>query len=126
MDNANRSGTNIIATVIGLVTLILGAAGVFGQLKDSLNTIWEIQPKPRSIVATIRSKFLSFTMVLGIGFLLLVSLVVSAGGTAGNLGIVVGEADRLADQSPEVLELARESVQSVDQVLEVRVHESNR
>jgi membrane protein len=87
MDNANKSGANIVATIIGLVTLLLGAGGVFGQLKDALNTIWEVEPKPGAgIMATIKERFLSFTMVLGTGFLLMVSLVVSAGVAAlGNL-----------------------------------------
>jgi membrane protein len=80
MANANKGGANIFATVIGIVTLLLGASGVFGQLKDALNTIWEVQPKPgQGLLATLRERFLSFTMVLGTGFLLLVSLVVSAG-----------------------------------------------
>ena len=79
LDNANKGGANIIATIIGLATLIFGAAGVFGQLKDSLNTIWEVQPKPGAgIKAMLKDRFLSFTMVLGTGFLLLVSLVLSA------------------------------------------------
>jgi membrane protein len=83
MNNANKSGANIFATVIGIVTLLLGASGVFGQLKDALNTIWEVQPKPgQGLLATLRERFLSFTMVLGTGFLLLVSLVVSAAVTA--------------------------------------------
>src|SRR6187455_757598 len=46
MNNANKGGGSIVATVIGIVTLLFGAAGVFGQLKDALNTIWEVQPKP--------------------------------------------------------------------------------
>ncbi len=80
MKNANKGGANIIATIIGIVTLLLGAAGVFGQLQDALNTIWEVKPKPGAgIMAMLKERFLSFGMVLGTGFLLLVSLVVSAG-----------------------------------------------
>jgi membrane protein len=83
IQSASKPSTGIIATVIGLVTLLFGAAGVFGQLQDALNTIWEVQPKPdRGIMETIKERFLSFTMVLGVGFLLLVSLVVSAALTA--------------------------------------------
>lgn len=79
IENANSEPAGIIATVIGIVTIIFGAAGFFGQLQDALNTIWEVQPKPnRGIKDVIRERFLSFTMVLGIGFLLLVSLVISA------------------------------------------------
>ncbi|GAB4207341.1 MAG: YihY/virulence factor BrkB family protein [Roseiflexaceae bacterium] len=76
---ASHRESGIIATVIGIVTLLFGASGLFGQLQDALNTIWEVQPKPgQGIVATLKQRFFSFTMVLGTGFLLLVSLVVSA------------------------------------------------
>lgn len=79
IENADKGGGNIIATVVGIGVLLFGASGVFGQLKDALNTIWEVQPKPgRGILATIKDRFFSFTMVLGTGFLLLVSLVISA------------------------------------------------
>jgi membrane protein len=72
--------TGILATVIGIFTLLLGATGLFGQLQDALNTIWDVKPKPnRGILGMIKDRFLSFTMVLGVCFLLLVSLVVSAG-----------------------------------------------
>jgi membrane protein len=83
IENANKTGANIGATVIGIVTLLFGASGVFGQLKDALNTIWEVEPKPGlGILATIKDRFFSFTMVLGTGFLLLVSLIVTAAVTA--------------------------------------------
>lgn len=73
-------GGGIIATVIGIVTLLLGATGVFGQLQDALNTIWEVTPKEgRGIMGILKDRFLSFTMILGVAFLLLVSLVISAG-----------------------------------------------
>jgi len=79
IDNSNKGSGSIIAAVVGIVLLILGAAGVFGQLQDALNTIWEVKPKPgQGILATLKQRFLSFTMVLGTGFLLLVSIVVSA------------------------------------------------
>lgn len=77
--NAARPDAGIGATIIGLVTLLLGASGVFGQLQDALNTIWGVAPKPgRSLLATLRDRFISMSMVLGIGFMLLVSLVLSA------------------------------------------------
>ncbi|MBE2271508.1 MAG: YihY/virulence factor BrkB family protein [Anaerolinea sp.] len=82
---ANHPDTGIIASIIGVVTLMLGAAGLFGQLQDALNTVWGVEPKPnQGLMATIRSRLLSFTMVLGIGFLLLVSLVISAALSAIN------------------------------------------
>jgi membrane protein len=62
-----------------LATLIFGLWGVFGELQDGLNTIWGVTPKPgRRLRDIVRERFWSFTMVVGIGFLLLVSLVVSA------------------------------------------------
>lgn len=78
--NTNQPGSNTLATVVGVVMLFVGAAGVFGQLQDALNTVWEVQAKPgRGFWGFLRDRFLSFTMVLGCAFLLLVSLVVSAG-----------------------------------------------
>ena len=77
--NANKPSTGIISTVIGTVILLLGASGVFGALQDGLNTVWEVQPKPgRGVLGIIKDRFLSMAMVLGVGFLLLVSLVLSA------------------------------------------------
>jgi membrane protein len=76
---ASKHGSGITATIIGVITLLFGASGVFGQLQDSLNTIWEVQPKAgRGIWGFIRDRFFSLTMVLGTGFLLLVSLVLTS------------------------------------------------
>src|SRR5215471_10259368 len=78
--HARAPSSGIIGTVIGAVVLLFGASGVFGELQDSLNTIWEVAPKPnRGVVGLVRDRFVSFTMVVGVAFLLLVSLVVSAG-----------------------------------------------
>ncbi|MFL5801539.1 MAG: YihY/virulence factor BrkB family protein [Roseiflexaceae bacterium] len=72
-------GTGILASIIGVATLLLAASGVFGELQDSLNIIWEVQPKPdQGLIATFKKRFFSFAMVLGVGFLLLVSLVINA------------------------------------------------
>ena len=77
--NSSKPAEGTIATIISVVLLLFGASGVFGQLQDSLNTIWEVAPKPgRGIMGFIKDRFLSFAMVLGIGFLLLVSLLLSA------------------------------------------------
>src|SRR5215213_6515064 len=74
---ANKGG-GIVASIIGVATLLFAASGVFGELQDSLNTIWEVQPKPgQGFMSTIKQRFFSFAMVLGVGFLLLVSLLVS-------------------------------------------------
>ena len=72
--------TGVVATVIGFVTLLFGASGVFGQLQASLNIIWGVQPKPgRGILGIIRDRSLSFGFILVVGFLLLVSLLLTAG-----------------------------------------------
>ena len=70
---------SILATVVGVVTLLIGASGVFGQLKDALNTIWGVRLKPGGgIGASVREYLLSFSMVVGVGFLLIISLLMSA------------------------------------------------
>ena len=66
-------------TAIGMIFLLLGAAGVVGQLQDSLNTIWRVVPKAgRGIIGFLQDRLVSYSMVLSVGFLLLVSLVLSA------------------------------------------------
>lgn len=66
------------ATLVGIGTLILGASGVLAQLRDALNQIFNVKPRSRGgIRATIKARLLSLAMVVAIGFLLLVSLVVS-------------------------------------------------
>ena len=83
--SASDFGSSIWATIIGIVTLLVGATGVFVELQDALNIIWKVPPRPGTgWKLVLRERFLSFAMILGIGFLLLVSLVVSAGVTALN------------------------------------------
>ena len=75
---ASNQGTGVVATIISTVILILSASGVFGELQDSLNTIFEVKPKPnRGILGIIKDRFFSMTLVLGTGFLLLVSMIAS-------------------------------------------------
>src|SRR5437868_15271524 len=72
---AAQPNKSLLATIIGILLALFGASGIFGQLQDALNTIWGIKPKPGGgIWAFLRSRFLSFAMVGGICFLLLVSL----------------------------------------------------
>ena len=72
---ASEPGKSTIATIIGVALALFGASGVFGQLQDALNTIWGVKAKPGGgIWGFLRSRFLSFAMVGGICFLLLVSL----------------------------------------------------
>jgi membrane protein len=100
IQSASRTSTGITATIIGAVTLLFGALGVFGELQNSLNTIWEVKPKPAKgfldgIKRLVVKRLLSFTMVLGIGFLLLASLVISAALSA--LGEYIGARWPFAD-----------------------------
>ncbi|HTG34192.1 MAG TPA: YihY/virulence factor BrkB family protein [Thermoanaerobaculia bacterium] len=77
--NAGQHGSGMLATILGLVTILFGATGVFVQLQSALNRIWNVEPKPGAgIWSFIRTRMISFGMILGIGFLLLVSLVVTA------------------------------------------------
>jgi membrane protein len=76
---ASHPGKSTTATIIGIALAVFGASGVFGQLQDALNTIWGVKAKPtRGIWGFLRSRFLSFAMVAGICFLLLVSLTIEA------------------------------------------------
>src|SRR5436190_5728505 len=76
---ASEPGKSTIATVIGIALALFGASGVFGQLQDALNTIWGVKAKPgQGIWGFLRARFVSFAMVGGVCFLLLVSLVVEA------------------------------------------------
>jgi membrane protein len=71
------SGT--LMTIVGIVTLVIGASGVFGQLQDALDTVWNVQPKEGGgILGMIKDRALAFSLVAGMAFLLLVSLVVAA------------------------------------------------
>jgi membrane protein len=70
---------NVLGTLIGLVVLLFGASGVFGELQDSMNAIWEVKPRPGGgVKGILKARFFSFAMVLGVAFLLLVSFLLSA------------------------------------------------
>lgn len=78
LHRADQPSSGIISTIIATVTLLFGASGFFGQLKDALNTVWGIEPKEgRGIWGIVKDNFLSFATLLGTAFLLLVSLVLS-------------------------------------------------
>jgi membrane protein len=77
--NASLSGKSITAAVIGIATLVIGATTVFAQIQDSINFIWGLKPKPkRGWLKFLKNRFLSFSVIIGLGFLLLVSLSISA------------------------------------------------
>jgi membrane protein len=100
----------ILGTIVGLVTVIFGALGVFNELHNALNTIWEVEEEKETesgfiegIKKIVFGRLLSFGMILGIGFLLLVSLVVSAGLSA--MQETVGNAIPLSEILLQILNL---------------------
>lgn len=80
LQSASDPARSIFLTVIGIVTLVIGATTLFGELQSDLDRIWRVPPpaKRNGLWIVLRSRLLSFGLVLGLGFLLLVSLVVSA------------------------------------------------
>ena len=76
---ANKPKAGTIATILGLITLFVGSTGFFMQLQSAIDAIWNVRPKGGGIRNFLRTRLVSFATLLGIGFLLLVSLIVSAG-----------------------------------------------
>ena len=89
IEEARKPAAGIIATVLAMVMLLLGATGVFAQLQEALNTIWSVEEKPgESLWKLLKDRFVSLMAVLGTGFLLLISLIISAGLSA--IGAALG------------------------------------
>jgi len=79
IESASRPGASLVATTVGLAILLFGSTSVFAQLQSALNAIWNVPPREHvGLWDMIRDRFLSFAAVLGAGFLLSVSLVISA------------------------------------------------
>jgi len=79
IEHCKEPHAGTIASVIGIIILLAGASSVFGELQSALNKIWDVQPAAESgLLSLMKSRLVSFALVLGFGFLLLVSLVVSA------------------------------------------------
>src|ERR1700752_91870 len=94
--NATLSSEGNFATIVGLVTLIIGATSVFGEIQDSINLIWQLKAKPRKGMAWLKliiNRLLSFSMIISLGFLLLVSLVLN--------GLMDAVINRLTKTFPE-------------------------
>lgn len=80
LEGAAKPSSSVVATVVGLATAFLGATGAFIELQNALNAIWRVKPKPGvSVKAFLLQRLISFGLVVGVGFVLLVSLLVSAG-----------------------------------------------
>jgi membrane protein len=80
--SAGEKSSGVLATTIGIVTLIATASGVFGEMQSALNAIWKAKPEGTTVSRLIRARAASLGLVAALGFLLIVSLVVSAGLTA--------------------------------------------
>src|SRR5690554_4644984 len=76
--NASIGDQSIIAVIIGVITLLIGATTVFSVMQDSINTIWGLKPKPKnSLLKMLKDRFLSFSVIISLGFILLVSLMIT-------------------------------------------------
>lgn len=94
--NATLSSEGSFATIVGLTTLIIGATSVFAEIQDSINLIWRLKARPkkgRGWLKLVINRFLSFSIVISLGFLLLVSLVLN--------GVMDAFIDRLTRVFPE-------------------------
>jgi membrane protein len=94
LEGASQRGSDGLATAVGLVTFFLGSTGAFLELQTALNAIWRVKPKPDAgLKDMLLQRLLSFGLVVGVGFVLLVSLLVSAALSALNsyLGSLVPE-----------------------------------
>ena len=80
--SASSKSSGILATTIGIITLLVTASGVFGEMQTALNAIWKAEPKGTTVSQLIRARAVSLGLVAALGFLLMVSLVVSTGLTA--------------------------------------------
>lgn len=93
--NAALSGDSTWATVIGIVTLVIGATSVFGEIQDSINFIWQLKAKPKNgLLKMLLNRLLSFSMVVSLGFILMVSLAMN--------GIIELFSQQLATLFPQV------------------------
>ncbi len=77
LESSSRDSSGFIASVLSVVILLFGATGFFGQVQSSLNQIWEVPPQTGGLRANLKNRLRSFFMILGLGFLLLVFLIVS-------------------------------------------------
>lgn len=76
---AYLNGKSTVAFIVGLATLLVGSTTVFGDIQDSINTIWGLKPKPkRGWLKMLQNRFLSFSVIISLGFVLLVSLAVTS------------------------------------------------
>jgi membrane protein len=90
VENSRRPEAGVVATIVALATLLLGASGVFVELRSALNVIWEVKAPSGGLGGMVRARLAAFALVVAVGFLSLVSLVVSAALSAMGGTIVTG------------------------------------
>lgn len=79
LQKTSMNYNNIWAAIIGIITLLIGASGIFGEIQESINIIWKLKPKPnKGFIKLIVNRLLSFSMIVVLGFILLVSLILNA------------------------------------------------
>jgi membrane protein len=98
--SASGTQSSIIATMIGVVVLLVAASGMFGEIQTALNAIWKAQPRGTTVSRLIRARIVSLVLVVGLGFLLLLSLALSA-----VLAALRGYADEFLPFSTQILEI---------------------
>lgn len=93
--NASLSGKGPVTGIIGIITLLIGATTVFAEIQDTINTIWGLKPRPeKGWLKIVLDRLLSFSIVVSIGFLLLVSLVIT--------GLVEALSNQLINIFPDI------------------------
>jgi membrane protein len=93
--NATLSHKGKLAAIIGFITLLVGATSVFSEIQDSINIIWNLKPKPKKgWLKMLLNRLLSFSVVIGLGFILMVSLIVN--------GLIEGLMSRLQARFPDL------------------------
>ena len=95
IENASLSGKKAFAAAVGIAALLIGSTAVFAEIQDSINSIWGLKVKPkRGLWKILRNRFLSFSVVVSLGFILLVSLAIAT--------VIEGLSDRLTGRFPNV------------------------
>jgi membrane protein len=95
IENASLSGKKTFAAAVGIVTLLIGSTAVFAEIQDSINSIWGLKVKTKKgLWKMLRNRFLSFSVVISLGFLLLVSLAIAT--------FIEGLSDRLIARFPNI------------------------
>lgn len=114
IQNLEQSGQTTLSVIIGFITLLVGATTVFGEMQDSINTIWKVKAKPkRGWVKLIKDRLLSSSLIVSIGFLLIVSLMVN--------GMLLALSDRLKSMLPDVTVIVFNTVNALISFLVITV-----